>query len=1646
MSHWIGISNENEFYSQHYLAEIFNGDVKDVLEAWQQQENEARAAAVTPQDVAQIWRTPWAQINGLAREGLENLADLRRSDAPTRLRVGREWLQRLLGVLGYPVTPQLIRIEHADCDVPVLAEVNNAQGQPLVWVVEAQALEHELDTDPLALPIHTLQLASLSPQGDYRLADEVDWQKRLSDAIFSQPRPPRWVLLVSPYQWLLVDRTKYAQNRMLRFDWYELLSRRDNDTLKATAVLLHRESLLDGLLDTLDENAHKHAYGVSEDLKYALRESIELLGNEAAKQLIERARTHNKGIYSGQNKLDPEQLSLECLRFMYRLLFLFYIEARPELGYAPVQNATYLQSYSLEHLRELELMPLHSESERNGYYFHESLQLLFDLVAQGTPDTVQLGLPDTQLSQSARDAFTMHAIKSHLFDPKRTKLLSQVRFPNHLLQRIIRLMSLSQPGQGRGSRRGRAGRISYAQLGINQLGAVYEALLSYRGFFADKDLYEVKKAKERYSELDTGYFVDADALEAYTDEEKVYVTDEETGQKRLRVYPKGSFIYRMAGRDREKTASYYTPEVLTKSLVKYALKELYAQQLEPLADDYARAQRLLELKICEPAMGSAAFLNEAINQLAEKYLELMQNALDQRIAQQDYQQELQKVKMYLADNCVFGIDLNPVAVELAEVSLWLNALSADRFVPWFGLQLFHGNSLIGARREVYNSQQLTAKPRDSHFWLKQAPQRLSMNTPVGEQQVWHFLLPAEGMANYKDKEVKALHPEAFKQLAAWRKDFLAPFNDFDVQRLQKLSQKVDLLWQEHTQSQRAIRRKTSDPYDVFGMRSSDRQRSSIAEKDHILEQELYAKGLSNSSAFGRLKLAMDYWCALWFWPIEHIADLPTREEWLFELENLLLGDLISTTPHAQQGDLFAATNPEQGKRFVSAFGVVNTQLLKSAFFRFELVERIAAQQAFFHWPLRFADIYADSATRQEAGAQEGFDLILGNPPWLKVEWSSVAVLGDFEPRFVLRKFTAPQIAKLRDEVFSTYPQAQAIWLSEYVGSEGTQNFLNAYSNYPVLAGVQTNLYKCFLPQAWNNSSPLGVSGFLHPEGVYDDPRGGGLRRELYKRLRAHFQFENELILFPIGGTRRFGINIFSIERNVNFVSISNVFHPKTISDSFLPANGVVSGIKDEFIDPKGVIKSEWSVKGHPDRIIQITDKELTLFAQLYDEEGTEPLAARLPALHAQQLLAVLEKFAAQPQRLGDLQGEYFSTVMFDETYAQRDGTIKRETRFPQDPSQWILSGPHFYVGSPLYKTPREICTEKGHYDGIDLLTIPDDYLPRTNYIPACSADEYRSRTPKVSWVEEGETEPKRVTEYYRLVSRFMLSQSGERTLISMISPKNLGHIMTCLSLTFKNKNSLLGQSALHLSLAGDFFVKSTAKGAIPGLIKMIPVVHSQLYADARVMILTALTQHYADLWSSCWNPAFKAQRWSIPADSDHPGAQVLPQDFFQNLTPHWQRHNALRSDYARRQALVEIDVLVAQALGLTLDELLTIYRVQFPVMRQYEADTWYDQNGRIVFTPSKGLVDVGLPRNARRADLDQGIRYSIHSTQRQETDIALGWNDIQDLQAGDTVSKTYLDTTQPEAVERTIVYEAPFFKPNREQDYAIAWAFFESED
>ncbi|MCP5998692.1 class I SAM-dependent DNA methyltransferase [Klebsiella pneumoniae] len=1623
----VGINNENEFYSNHYLGEVFTSDIRDVLEPWIAQENAAReaerAAREQGKDVEPGYRAPWNQFNSLATEFFRKLAEHEKQrQIPQRLADQRNRWQPLLKALGYEITPQIQMLDD-DTPLPVLARYNSTDGSPWLWIVEAHDQE-EGTLDPLALSLLTAQFPADTDKhkrdslrkkanGEYR-----SWQDLLSTAVFTQNEPPRFVLLLGNRQLLLLDRTKWAQNRLLRFDFEEILSRRETDTLKATAVLLHKDSLLPGsgapYLDSLDDNSHKHAFGVSEDLKYALRESIELLGNEAMHYLIDRGLAN----YTGNRAVDPDELSRECLRYMYRLLFLFYIEARPELGYAPMTAKTYLQGYSLETLRDLEMIPLTSEEDRNGRYFHDSLNMLFKLVREGYNGGVKM-----QSDLESGDRITIHShqfsvprLESHLFDANNTRILNRVVFRNETLQQIIQAMSLSRPGKGRFNRRGR---ISYRQLGINQLGAVYEALLSYRGFFASEDLYEVKKAGEEFNELETGYFVSKDEIGKYHEDEKVYEKDGS-----LRIHRKGSFIYRMAGRDREKSASYYTPEVLTRSLVKYALKELFKEQIDPIGDPHAKADAILNLTVCEPAMGSAAFLNEAINQLAEAYLFHKQQAEGRRIPQDRYTQELQRVKMYIADNNVFGVDLNPVAVELAEVSLWLNAISGDAFVPWFGYQLHCGNSLVGARRQVFNKSELTYKKAKDPSWLNSEPVELAMNTPREETQIFHFLLPDGGMANYSDKTVKQRYPDDFKALDSWRKEFIKSFAGHEIADVQRISEKVEALWNTYRQQLKAERLKTADSYPVWPADNSEQTRSSLSSKD-----ETFSGRLEDNSAYQKLRWVMDYWCALWFWPIDKADELPDRGTWLFEIETLLDGIVITekVTEVAEHttGDLFAEEGllREESSLFSGA-GRLKTEVLFRHLPRLAIVDALRKQHRFFHWDLEFCDLFAERG---------GFDLMLGNPPWLKVEWQEAGVLGDYEPEFVLRKLSASKLAMLRVDTFNAIPALEDAWRSEYEGCEGMQNFLNAQQNYPVLRGVQTNLYKCFLPQAWRLGSQNGVAGFLHPEGIYDDPKGGQLRASVYPRLRVHFQFQNERALFPIGNRNKFSINLYATTpATIGFSNIANLFMPQTIDGCFMPSDKIVGGIKND--------QDEWNLEGHPDRLLHIDEQLLELFSQLYDEEGTPGFEARLPALHAKQLINVLRKFANQSKRLGDLQGQYLSLEMWHETNQQKDGTIERNTQFPKDSSQWVLSGPHFYVGNPLYNTPKAICDTHKAYDNLDLLTLPDDYLPRTNYIPACDAQEYAKRTPCVTWTEPGEDEPRKVTDYYRFVARSMLSQAGERTLIPAIFPAGVAHIDPCFSLTFNKVETLLSFTGQSMSICHDFLIKSTGNPRFrENLARYLPIVEKhKTKIQIRALCLVSLTSNYKQLWDSADLELAMHQRWSR-------NLPQLPQDFFANLTPEWQRNCALRSDYSRRQALVEIDVLVAQALGLTLEELLTIYRVQFPVMRQYEADTWYDQNGRIIFTPSKGLVGVGLPRTARKADLKNGFVFNVASpdwTGGDCTDQAIGWDDVKHLQTG-TVSVTFDDYTRSDEGERrTVIWQAPFIKPDREDDYKVAWAFF----
>jgi hypothetical protein len=820
----------------------------------------------------------------------------------------------------------------------------------------------------------------------------------------------------------------------------------------------------------------------------------------------------------------------------------------------------------------------------------------------------------------------------------------------------------------------------------------------------------------------------------------------------------------------------------------------------------------------------------------------------------------------------------------------------------------------------------------------------------------------------------------------------------------------------------------------------------------LFSERILSRIDTNSSAYRRLKLVMDYWCALWFWPIDKANMLPTREAFLLEIQSIIEGGVIET-PLIEKNQYVLNLGNVPVQQELDTYqerGYVNLEKLCRDYPRLALVQNLAERYRFHHWELEFTDLFAERG---------GFDLVVGNPPWIKVEWSEGSVLGDANPRFVFDKLSASALNQMRDTTLAQHPELRSEYLAEFEEAEATQNFLNGYQNYPMLRGIQTNLYKCFLPQAWYVGSPSGASGFLHPEGVYDDPKGGKLREQIYPRLQYHFQFQNGMNLFPyVAHREKFSVNVYgNTPRPLpTFEQINNLFAVSVVDTCYAHSGvGALEGIKDS--------NNNWNLNGHKRRIVQIDERTLSLFAALYDEPGTTAGQARLPVIHSQEIVTVLQKFANQPRRLGDLKDEYFSTEMWHETNAQKDGTIRRDTQFPKSTEQWVLSGPHFYVGNPTYKTPRRVCKEKGDYDPLDLKLLPDEYLPRTNYVPACDPVSYRNRTQEVSWNGE-----KQVIEYFRLIFRAMLGQPNEHTLFAAIAPKLCGHINGVRSYCFSESKTSLGIlfGAYTCSLVFDFFVKTTGKTNLHQMLDTFPLV-SGTQVDflilLRALMLNCLTTHYADLWIQCWNPTFQEYEW---AKTD----PRLNNDHFRKLTPQWTRDCVLRTDFERRQALVEIDVLAAMALGLTCDELCAIYRIQFPVLCQNENDTWYDQYGRIAFTCSKGLPGVGLDRpqwekESNLAKLETaGLEIKDEGGRMKDE-----FNSIKEMKRG-TVKRTVVDDTiadyryaygtfrkdgvtyhcpcpdHPEPiegpVERDITYVAPFTRCDREEDYRTVWTEF----
>jgi hypothetical protein len=405
-----------------------------------------------------------------------------------------------------------------------------------------------------------------------------------------------WALVFSGDSLAVVDGTRPWNRRQISFD-LEVVCR-DRRAVQALWALARAEALC----------ADRSPAPLARAMTASDAEGVAVcatLGHGVLDALGELISAFDAAPSPGVRRRSPRDASLvfeQSLTIVYRLLFLLFAEARQLV---PVWHRVYRESYSVDALcRRLMLRP-----QARGVW--AAVQAMSRLAHTGC----------------VADDLRVTAFNGRLFAPARAPLAEQVRLPDAAAARAVLSLGTSASPEGRR-------RIAFDDLGVEQLGAVYERVLEY----------EPVRQQARL------------ALGRTSTERKI-------------------------------TGSFYTPRAVTDFLVR--------RTLGPLVDGLS-ADGILKLRVIDPAMGSGAFLVAACRYLTERAEQALvaEGAWTARDIVEADRADLARA---IAEQCLYGIDRNATAVQLARLSLWLTTLAANRPLTFLDHHLAVGNSLVGTR-------------------------------------------------------------------------------------------------------------------------------------------------------------------------------------------------------------------------------------------------------------------------------------------------------------------------------------------------------------------------------------------------------------------------------------------------------------------------------------------------------------------------------------------------------------------------------------------------------------------------------------------------------------------------------------------------------------------------------------------------------------------------------------------------------------------------------------------------------------------------------------------------------------------------------------------------------------------------------------
>lgn len=482
----------------------------------------------------------------------------------------------------------------------------------------------------------------------------------------------RWGILTDGRYWRLYNLdTSFKLNKYYEVDLASLVQQNDEQAFKYFYLFFRREAFTgvenqESFLDLVFRESVHYAQAVSDKLKRAVYDALETLceGFVKFEKNDLNLRLHLTAIYDNS------------LILLYRLLFIFYAESR---GLLPLEtNKSYRENYSLYHLRMDIAKRIDSDEEipKDLPNYWSQLKNLFRSINEGS------------------SSIDVYQYNGGLFDPSRHEFLESYDIGDFYLAKAVDLLARTENEQEK-----KREFVDYRDLAIQHLGSIYEGLLEHKPRVADDEMVIVRE-KGR---------------------EKVVPRTELQNQRVYGEKHQGEIYLALEKGERKAIGSYYTPDYIVKYIVENTLAPLINEKIEGwrkrVTDLEAKAKaargencgllekeleaargslanQIMSLRVLDPAMGSGHFLVRATERLAEEL------ATNPYIPAPRHDEDIEDVdywKRRVVERCIYGVDINTLAVELAKVSLWLATVARNKPLNFLDHHLRCGNSLIGAR-------------------------------------------------------------------------------------------------------------------------------------------------------------------------------------------------------------------------------------------------------------------------------------------------------------------------------------------------------------------------------------------------------------------------------------------------------------------------------------------------------------------------------------------------------------------------------------------------------------------------------------------------------------------------------------------------------------------------------------------------------------------------------------------------------------------------------------------------------------------------------------------------------------------------------------------------------------------------------------